>query len=249
MQYTQAGKRPHSLDEGDVPKSKKRKRGADEPDSADKKKPTTATPAETTKVVIPKIMPGERMADYSARVDQALPISGLSRKGKKIEGMKERQTRLEKKIQRRIAEWRVDEDKMKDAEEEARDLADLEDAEHETGAEAVAHYEDEDATGKKRKKGRKGGGGSKEDQDDADPWAKLKLSREKPKVYEQAQAPPTFKRLPKETFKMRNGARAEVGDVPRASGSLRRREELGSTRKDIIENYRRMMEEKKAAAR
>jgi len=245
MQYTQAGKRPQTLDNGE-PRSKKRKLATE----ADAKTPTLKAP-EPAKLAILKIMPGERMSDFSARVNQALPMTGLSRKGKKVDGVKERQTRIEKKIQRRIADWRKDEEKIKEKEEEERDLQDLEDAEHGTGADGAAAYDDDlgdDGKRKKKQKGKKGGG-TKDDQDDADPWAKLKLLREKPKgLFDVAQAPPTFKTVPKETFKVKDGAYAETGNVPKAVGSLRRREELGSARKETIERYRRMMEEKRAAA-
>jgi len=252
MQYTKAGKRPNGLDDGTTPKTKKRKRPAEDdskPAAVAKKAKAEAAPATKAPLhaSIPKIMPGERMSDYSARVDQALPISGLSRKSRKIDGMKERQTRIEKKIQRRIADWRKDEEKLKDKEEEARDLADLEDAEHGTATGGAVQYgegDGEDGSGQKKK--RKSGGGTKEDQEDADIWAKLKLARERPaKVSEQAQAPPTFKRIPKEIFKTKNGALISVGSVPKSVGSLRRREELEAARQDTIEKYRKMMEEKR----
>jgi len=251
MQYTKAGKRPNGLDNGTTPKTKKRKRvaeGASKPLDVAKKVKAEATPSTKTPLhaSIPKIMPGERMSDYSARVDQALPISGLSRKSRKIDGMKERQTRIEKKIQRRIADWRKDEEKLKDKEEEARDLADLEDAEHGTIGGAGQYDEGDGENDGGQKKKRKRGGGSKEDQEDSDIWAKLKLARERPaKVSEQAQAPPTFKRIPKEIFKTKNGALISVGSVPKSVGSLRRREELEAARQDTIEKYRKMMEEKR----
>jgi hypothetical protein len=57
------------------------------------------------------------------------------------------------------------------------------------------------------------------------------------------QAPPTFTKVPKDKFKVR-GARVEVEDVPKASGSLRRREELGSVRRSVVEGYRAMMKER-----
>jgi hypothetical protein len=46
--------------------------------------------------------------------------------------------------------------------------------------------------------------------------------------------------IPREKFKVKNGARADVADVPNAAGSLARREELGAERKNIIEAYRLM---------
>jgi len=38
-----------------------------------------------------------------------------------------------------------------------------------------------------------------------------------------------------------------VGDVPKASGSLRRREELGEVRKSVVEGYRQMMKDRAAS--
>jgi hypothetical protein len=61
------------------------------------------------------------------------------------------------------------------------------------------------------------------------------------------QAPPTFSRVPKEKFRTL-GARVEVDDVPKASGSLRRREELGELRKSVVEGYRAMMKKAGGAA-
>ena len=60
------------------------------------------------------------------------------------------------------------------------------------------------------------------------------------------QAPPAFTKVPKEKFQVR-GARVEVENVPRASGSLRKREELGSVRRSIVEGYRQMMKERTKA--
>jgi hypothetical protein len=278
MQYTAAGKRPHSLDNGDTPKRKKRKQNDDDDEVAatttakklkrshkddfditpkvssvkatdsTAKAPKPAKKSKTTQpepIAIPKIMPGERMSDFAARVDQALPISGLTRKSRKIDGMKERQTRLEKKIQRRIAEWRGDEEKLKQVEEDERDLADLEDAE--AGGEGVLGYEDEEEGGAKKRKGKgRKGGGSKADQEEGDIWKKLRDTREKPKgLFDVAQAPPTFTKVPREVFKVRNGAKVSVGSVPKTAGSLKRREELEAARKETIERYRKMMEQKK----
>jgi hypothetical protein len=63
------------------------------------------------------------------------------------------------------------------------------------------------------------------------------------------QAPPTFSKIPKEKFKVGvAGGAAEVGDVPKASGSLRRREELGEVRRSVVEGYRQMMKNRAAAA-
>lgn len=220
------------MDDGNSQKvSKKRKRDNEQTSSS------KSAAADQSKVSQkPKILPGERMSDFAARVNQALPISGLSRKLKNVPGApKERQTRLEKKIQRRIADWRADDAKIKDKEEEEKELQEEEEAENWVGGgeEVVVN------SGKRKKKGN----GSGISRDDDDPWAKLKDAREKPKgIFDVVQAPPTFTKIPTEKFKMKNGAKADVADVPRAAGSLMRREALGETRKSIIESYRKIME-------
>jgi hypothetical protein len=56
-------------------------------------------------------------------------------------------------------------------------------------------------------------------------------------------APPSFLSIPREKFKVRRGG---VDDVPNASGSLRRREELGEVRRSVVEGYRAMMRAGKA---
>ncbi|KAK0664303.1 hypothetical protein DIS24_g563 [Lasiodiplodia hormozganensis] len=233
MQFSQTRKGVKGLDDGNEPRGKKRKTNGD---SKGSQKPEPVKPAPE----MPKIQPGERMSDFAARVDQSLPVAGLARKGKKIEGFKERQTKTEKRIQKMISQWHEEEAKIKEREQEERDLAEIEEDEQE------AMWEDKTApipteVGGKKKGKRKGG---VED----DPWAVLKQKREEPKgLNDVAQAPPTFKAIPKEKFKVKNGARVQVADIPNAAGSLKRREELGEERKNIIERYRAMMAEKKGA--
>ena len=90
--------------------------------------------------------------------------------------------------------------------------------------------------------------GKKKDYKDDDPWAELHAKRDKPKgLHDVAEAPPSFKSLPREKFKIRNGAKADVVDVPNAAGSLKRREELSETRRDVIARYREMMGAKRRA--
>ena len=105
-------------------------------------------------------------------------------------------------------------------------------------------------------KGRKNGKGKKfkaiggvNDGDD-DPWAAVAKARnEGPRsLNDVVQAPPQFSKLPREKFKVRR-ARVNVEDVPKASGSLRRREELVEVRKSVVEGYRQMMKDNKAASR
>lgn len=233
MQFSQTGKGFKGLDNGE-PRGKKRKVNTDEKKVAQTQEPSK--PAQK----VPKILPGERMSDFAARVDQALPVSGLARKGKNIEGFKERQTKTEKRIQKMISQWRDEEEKIKEREQEERDLAEIEEDEQEAMREDKTAPIPTQGGGKKKGKRK----GNVED----DPWAVLKAKREEPKgLNDVAQAPPTFKAVPKEKFKVKNGAKVQVADIPNAAGSLRRREELGEARKSIIENYRAMMAAKKHA--
>ncbi|KAF2138655.1 uncharacterized protein K452DRAFT_255400 [Aplosporella prunicola CBS 121167] len=238
MQLGQTGKGFNGLDNGDAPRGKKRK--TNEAQAAKTQKSEPAKPA----AEMPKILPGERMSDFAARVDQAIPVAGLARKGKNIEGVKERQTKTEKRIQKMISDWRVEEAKIKEREEEEQELAE------EEAEEQGVTWEDKNAPEQKsKKKGkRKRQIGEVDDKDD-DPWAVLKAKRDEPKgINDIVQAPPTFNVIPKEKFKVKNGAKVRVDNIPNSAGSLRRREELGATRQSIIDSYREMMAAKKNAA-
>jgi vacuolar-type H+-ATPase subunit I/STV1 len=79
-----------------------------------------------------------------------------------------------------------------------------------------------------------------------DEWEALKKKRQERKgLHDVVSAPPTFDKVPREIFKVKNGAGAKVGNVPNAVGSLRKREELGEERKTIIDTYREMMAAKR----
>ncbi|KAL8670128.1 MAG: hypothetical protein Q9168_005310, partial [Polycauliona sp. 1 TL-2023] len=221
MNYTSTGhKLPRGLDDGTNPSAtRKRKRGSN---TEEIKAPTVQNvPDPSTKKPkpeIPKLLPGERMADYSARVDQALPIVGLVSKGKgagggAAAGLKERQTKTERKMQRMQKEWR---------EEDMRRKAKLQEAEEEAEEE-----EDENGNG-----GRV-----------ADPWAVVAANRrreqeEKEKgesrgglvgLHDVVLAPPKFTKVP--TKKL------DVADVLK-KGGLKRQVELSEARTSVIEGYR-----------
>lgn len=241
MQFTQTGKGRQGLDDGNARPNKKRKRG-----DADTTAPASKKAAEPA-VPLPKILPGERMSEFSARVNQMLPITGISTKGVKVEGMKERRTKKEKKMHRMYAEWREQEARRKEKLEEAKEKAEEEEAEEWEGPgkpDPLTVPEVEEAEGRKSKRKRRSGGAA----DDDDPWAVLNARAVKPRLHDVAQAPPEFKKIPKEVFKVKNGAKVDVANVPSAAGSLRTREALGDTRKSIIESYRQMMQEKRKAA-
>ncbi|KAK0334606.1 hypothetical protein LTR57_018316 [Friedmanniomyces endolithicus] len=249
MQFQTTGKRPSGLDDERASrKAKKRKTAPDTTPSAAKKPepvptPKPAVPA-TDLSTVPKILPGERLADYSARVDQALPVSGLARKGKhaRVEGVKERVTKTEKRLKKMYAAWREEDVRRKEKAEEVQE--EEEEAEEERRAKWAEGYRASLVTSTRRGKKQKviGEADGSDDDGDADPWAVLNSRREKPKgLHDVVLAPPTLKVVPKEKFKVREGARVQVADVPAAAGSLKRREELGEARRDVIERYREIM--------
>ncbi|KAJ6148264.1 hypothetical protein N7497_010246 [Penicillium chrysogenum] len=228
MQYQQTGRRaPSGLETGERPN--KRKRNATEEDAtASSKKPTKAAepkpkPAAKEKTEMPKIMPGERLAEFAARVDREMPLSQMTKSVKTSDAKNKEQhkrTKHEKHLLRLQKGWREQEAKLRDKEQEER-----EEREDEMEVE-LRQWKDGD--------------------DDPDPWAKLKKRDEERKKnpFEVAQAPPQLVK-PREIFKVRGGAKVDVANVPAAVGSLRRREELAGERRNIVEEYRKLMAAKR----
>ncbi|KAL8659186.1 MAG: hypothetical protein Q9202_007248 [Teloschistes flavicans] len=208
----------------------------------------------------PRILPGERMGEFAARVDREMPLGrgGGAGKGKgkgKGKGEGERQSRLEMRMQRMQREWREEDRRRKEREEEAR--------EEEEGVEGVG--DGVGAGGKGRKKGKRkggmgggsGGGGvdnGGESEDEEDPWAIVARNRKREMeerervgnggggggglvgLHDVVQAPPKFSKLPKKR-------KTDVADMVK-KGGLKRTVELSEARKAVIEGYRAMMREK-----
>ncbi|MCJ1247768.1 hypothetical protein MMC30_004983 [Trapelia coarctata] len=237
MAFTTRGiKPPSGLDDG-VVKSKKRKRIPTVVEPAAK---ATAPPPTDSNAL--HIKPGERYQDFSTRVDAALPVSGLIGRGAKgvkdLPGVKKQRTKTEKKMHRIYAEWREVEAKRKEALEEAKEEAEDQDPE----------FNGTSVPTKKSKKGIKGKGA---DSSDEDPWAAVGRNRQAGGssgglvgLHDVVQAPPQLK-APKAKFRVLDGAKVDVLDVPSKAGSLRRREELGEARRSVVEGYRAMMRERK----
>lgn len=247
MTFAQTGKGPRSgLDDGTkASRGTKRKRDENGEDSKkENPKPKKAAEAgsEPTRTGL-KIQPGERLGDFSARVNQALPISGLVKKGKKVEGLKEKRTKHDKRLLKMQSQWREVDVKIREKEEEEQEIAEGEWEEKLAGLdkdarEAMISFGK--AGRKKKKKRGKLIGEVSEDEDD--PWALLNQKREAPKgIFDVVQEPPRFEKIPREIFKG-----VKVYDVPKDGQSLRRREELGQTRADIIKSYRSMMSSKRS---
>ncbi|KAF3053826.1 hypothetical protein E8E11_010244 [Didymella keratinophila] len=198
---------------------------------------------------IPKIQPGESMAEYSARVDAALPLSGIAKSGKKIAGVADhRVTKHEKRLKRLQAGWREEEARIRDKEAEEAELA-----EEERDEQALI-WEDKTeevvpglrANGKKAKAAKRKKLVGEVDNHSEDEWEALKKKREQRKgLHDVVHAPPTFSKVPREIFKVKNGAKVNVNNVPNAAGSLRKREELGEERRTLIDTYRELMAAKK----
>ncbi|KAI1801664.1 hypothetical protein F4811DRAFT_451372 [Daldinia bambusicola] len=235
------GKKPRSgLDNGDQPPGKGKKRKADA---------AANTEAETkAERELPKIRPGERMSEFAARVDAALPISGLInnsvKNGKDPLGFKVWQTKKEKKMHKLYDEWREEDRKIKEKREEELELqAEKELEEEELG---VTWKLDTLGGGKKKKKGKRAKYLGEAAGDDEDPWEALKKKRGETKVglHDVVQAPPEFTVKPQKKMTVR-GAAVAIDGIPKAAGSLRRREELQTVRDDIVASYRKLMSEKR----
>ena len=265
MAFHQQGIKPRSgLDEGHAQKGKKRKRvgqegenrtngtttvadvsGSQYTGSADD---TTTLPTvkahahEALTIQHLKINPGERLSDFSARVDLALPVGGLVKKGR-VAGVR---SKLERRMQRMQNEWREMDKKRKERDQEARDELEMEDEE---GTEKRSAIMPLTKNGRKnnRRKTRQGS-----ETDDEDPWAKVGQSRVSDVgrgglvgLHDVVQAPPNFTSVPQKKFRVLEGAKVDVLNVPGNVGSLRRREELGVSRRSVVDGYRQMMKERR----
>lgn len=214
--------------------------GLDDGEDRTAKKAKTSKPAKQTEASsaapeIPKIQPGERMSDYNARVDQAIKISGLISKGKAVEGIKERRTKKEKQMHKLYDQWREEERKIQEAKEEAREKQEELDEENE------AKYGESIKVPELTRKSKRSRVIGESNDKEGDIWASLKEKRgQKAKLSDVVQAPPELVK-PKEKFKMARGAKVDVANVPVASGSLKKREELSDARREVIERYRAMM--------
>ncbi|KAI0599152.1 hypothetical protein F4775DRAFT_551706 [Biscogniauxia sp. FL1348] len=248
------GKKPRSgLDNGDGPdnKSKKKGKGKGKQDQSNDSGPGASNSTKDTPE-LPKIRPGERMSEFAARVDAALPVGGLinnSVRGNKDPlGLKVWRTKKERKMHKLYDEWREEEQRIKEKREEELELeAERELEDEENGV--TWKIDSQSVTSGKKKKGKKGKRAKyigEVDDDDEDPWEALKKKRgeKRPGLHDVAEAPPELTVKPSKRLFVR-GAAVEVGGIPKSAGSLRRREELQSARDDIIASYRRIMEEKR----
>ena len=195
-----------------------------------------------------RIRPGEDARSFSTRVDAALPISGLATKtktkdGKDSLGLQVRRTRKERKMHKLYDQWRAEEQKIQENREEVRELAEERELENEELGMQPENVIGRLSQSSKGKKGKKKHGKT----DDEDPWLELTRKRGETKfgLHDVAQAPPELPRKGRPHLHI-GGAAVDVDGVPKASGSLRRREELQEARNDVIDAYRKIREHEQA---
>ncbi|KAI9785355.1 MAG: hypothetical protein M1839_000373 [Geoglossum umbratile] len=237
LQFQKTGRYPSGLDDGQpAARSKKRKRSD-----------TSSAPPPPIPAPKPTILPGERLSSFSARVDAALPLSGLVSKhasrtrGDPVPGVRAHRTKLERRMHKMYDEWRAADARMKE-----KRFAALEEEEGEGEGDGDGDGDEEGPVGdfsttkkqaKKRKSKRARRTGVGGDESDGDPWAQLLTLRNEPvrrALNDVVQAPPQLT-IPKPRL-------SALAGVPKAAGSQRRREVLGSVRKDVVEGYRALME-------
>ncbi|KAI9794959.1 MAG: hypothetical protein M1833_007333 [Piccolia ochrophora] len=236
MQFQSTGRRRSGLDDGSpVSKSSKKRKRSDEHGSRDQDAiANNKAPLESW--TVPKIQPGERMSEFGARVDAALPISGLAgkRKSKDPTGIQGRRTRLERKMQKMQSEWREQDKKLKEQREELR-----EEEMDESRSGVLPVTDGNPRQNRKKKKGRNRG----VDDDEGDPWDELRKKRGGGPhgLHDVVLCPPNLTKAPGEKFKVTRGARVHVDGIPKTAGSLKSREELAGARMTVIQQYREMM--------
>lgn len=249
------GRKPRSgLDNGDAPTGKnksKKTSSASNPDADDDAKPKQPhkQPSKQSSQV-PTIKPGERMSEFSARVDAALPVSGLINKsvrnGADPLGLKVWRTKKEMKMHKLYDDWREEERKLKEKHEEELELEAEKELEEQEAGVTWKLDSQTSGTGKKNKKGKRSKYLGEVAGAEEDPWEALKKKRGETRagLHDVVQAPPEFTVKPQKMLTVR-GAAVEVGGIPKAAGSLRRREELQTVRDDIVASYRKMMSQKR----
>lgn len=262
MNYQTTGRKPpKGLDDG-APASKKRKRHAESTT-------TTQIPVEPG-LVVPTILPSEPLSAFSARVDAAIPVSGLAKSKRSsviAVGPGERQTKMEKRMQRMQAEWREAAAKRKEKEEAEAEAEESEEGDEDRDRKIGGV----NASGKAGRKTKAKGKSKRtkglattvdnEDVDDGDPWAVIAAKRSEnsstaasgPRsgglvgLHDVVLAPPKFSKVPKEKSITGSSGIDGARHFERAAkkGGLKRQEELGEARRSVVESYRRMMSERR----
>ncbi|KAF3260331.1 hypothetical protein TWF217_004905 [Orbilia oligospora] len=242
MAYAATGKRPNGLDEPKTkPTSTSKKRKRLDPtsesntvgtsttvDTLPESEPSTTTAPEPSKPLT--LLPGEKLSDFSRRVDAAIPVSfkGLQRGEDNPKNRK-----LKKKKAAEEAEAAA-------AEEITEDSYDFDD----NGDPLPNHLKPHNHNPHTKQQVNKTTKGKRKDRSPS-PFAVLREKRGavQSSINDVVQAPPSLT-VPKEKLrdKTKGGVRGIQGlEVPKASGSLARREMLQEERKGVVERYRALM--------
>ena len=252
MAFSKGGPKKRSgLDDGAV-KTKKQKKKQEAAENLEKDDSNNKSEGQTQSKAVLKIQPGESMTEFRARVDQALPLTGIAKSGRKVEGVSDhRVTKHERRLKRLQKGWREEEARIREKEMEKKELAEEEqdelDAMWEDKSSDLPTTRTVNGKTKKAKKNKRKLLVGEVDNGSEDEWEVLKKKRgERKGLHDVVSAPPTFDKVPREIFKVRNGAGAKVGNVPNSAGSLSKREQLGEERQKMINAYRDMMAAKRA---
>jgi hypothetical protein len=240
MALANGQKLPSGLDDGKARPSKKRKSG----DGGPAKSPEEEASA------LPTIKPGEKLSDFSARVDAALPLGGLinwtAKQGKDPLGHKVHRTKTEKKLHKLYDQWRDEEKKIQARREEELELAEERELDNEVLGVKVGIDLERQASGRKKSRRRSKYLGEMGDAE-GDPWEELKKRRGEERIglHDVAQAPPQLEKLTRGKLAIRGAGTVDIDSVPKAAGSLRQREGLQVVRQGVIESYRALMKAKR----
>lgn len=191
-----------------------------------------------------QIQPGESLRAFSRRVDAAMPVKFKSQGKLKME-----EVRVGGKVdqvgkKKQVLALATPQPPPGDEEDYSDYLTDSSDAysidskgepRPKTFHARKTRPSKKSSTGKKRKPR----GPS------PDPFAVLTELRGKARFGETAEAPPVFVAKPKELLRARSAV--TVDGVPKASGSIAKREVLAVIRRSVVEKYREVMEERRAA--
>ncbi|PKS05232.1 hypothetical protein jhhlp_008603 [Lomentospora prolificans] len=198
MAFASGKKIPSGLDDNATAKGKKSRASTKKCDDIGEQKGAEEPAA------VPSIRPGESLSDFAARVDAAIPVSGLITKtakgGKDPLGLKVHRTLKEKKMHKLYDQWRAEERKIQERREEELELAAEREMENGSlfmnSALDLGGSWDVDPQGSKKKK-KKRKRGNKSQKAEEDPWEELRRKRgeSKPRLRDVAQAPPILTKV------------------------------------------------------
>lgn len=237
------------LDDGVRPSKKKKANGAEV--SASGTQTSVPTPQPNPTIEAPSRQYNESMSSFAARVDAALPLSGIQKKSGIAQGVDQaRQTRTERKMQKMYKQWRAEDLQLKEKAEDM--LGETQNDDDEDLVKTMGVIAEPSSKGKtKRKRKGKGkgkgkpaaGDGVSGSSDDEDPWAKITAKRQEAEkgsggglvgLHDVVQAPPRFTKVLKGKMDFKVG-----------QGGLKRQVELSEARQSVVEGYRQMMKHRR----